>query len=126
MSSPPPSTDLPPSDSKPASESGPLSRRLSRSGIAGSETSGSNNLGHSQTLATEQAIHWIVDNPGATIPQLRELLAIMRTLNRRETKARLLRRLGEARWYHAFGDTPNDLLGHAKVEQIIEQEMERL
>lgn len=67
-----------------------------------------------------------MDNPGATIPQLRELLGIMRTLNRRDTKARLLRRLSEARWYHAFGDSPTDLLGRTKVEAIIEQEMDRL
>ena len=53
-------------------------------------------------------------------------MAIMRTLNRRETKANLVRRLSEARWYHAGGDTPNDLLGRIKVEAIIEQEMDRL
>lgn len=77
-------------------------------------------------MATEQAIRWIVDNPGATIEQLRELMAIMRGLNRRETKARLVKRLSEARWYHAFGDSPNDLLGRSKVEAIIAQELDRL
>ena len=78
------------------------------------------------SLATEQAIRWILANPAATLEQLRELLAIMRTANRRETRERLLMRLREARWYHAGGDSPEDLLSRAKVEAIIRQEMDRL
>lgn len=50
----------------------------------------------------------------------------MRSSNRQVTKQRLLARLTEARWYHAGGDMPSDLLSRAQVEAIITMELDRL
>jgi hypothetical protein len=50
----------------------------------------------------------------------------VRQLNRNRLEAAILSRMGEARWYHTGGDSPNDLLARSRVEAIIREEMGKL